>query len=80
MPNFTLDVILNETEPANRRIRQYRSAQSLVASNSSQSSPTGAGDSRFNDILRITCSPQRVCNVAHVDNAHLTISGSAAAP
>ncbi|MEZ4869538.1 MAG: choice-of-anchor Q domain-containing protein [Caldilineaceae bacterium] len=78
--NFTLDVILNETEAANRRIRQYRSAKPLVTANADQSGPDGAGDSRFNNILRVSCSPQRVCNLANVDSASLISSGSAAMP
>lgn len=78
--HFMLDVILNETEANNRLVRQYKSVQSLVTSNPEQSRPEGTGDSRFNNILRVSCSPQRVCNLQTVDAPHLSPSGNSATP
>lgn len=78
--HFTLDVILNETEPNNRRTHQYRSTQPLVTANADQHTPDGSGDSRFNNILRISCSTQRVCNLANFDRQHLMSSGTVTTP
>ena len=56
--NFTLDVILNETDGNNRRLYRYRSKTPLTdADGTASNRPTGAsGTSRFNNIVKVRCS------------------------
>ncbi|TWX72804.1 PKD domain-containing protein [Colwellia sp. C1TZA3] len=69
--NYTLDVILNETEGSNRRSFKFESTTPLTTSSSSEESPTGSGNSRFNDILSVSCSAQRVCTLKGFDTSKL---------
>lgn len=75
--NYTLDVVLNETEGSNRRLLKFNSIVPHTQSNSSQDGPSGSGASRFNDILAVSCSSQRICSLAGIDNSKLAQSGSA---
>lgn len=75
--NYTLDVVLNETEGSNRRLLKFNSIVPHTQSNSSQDGPRGSGASRFNDILAVSCSSQRICSLAGIDNSKLAQSGSA---
>lgn len=65
--HFTLDVILNETEGGNLRVLRFESSTPLTQGNASG----GAGGngpaspaSRFNDIVRISCSAEGICTLA----------------
>jgi len=69
---YSLDVILNETDPSRVRARHYESKVDLPHGNSSQNGPTGSGSSRFNDILSISCNTQRICLVSAVDSSKLS--------
>ena len=71
--NFILDVILNETDGNNRRLHHYKSVASLTSADGIASNgPNGqSGPSRFNDILRVTCSGQGVCLVDRFDENKL---------
>lgn len=69
--NFTLNVVLNETDSNNRRVLEFRSVTPLITADSGQKGPAGAGPSRFNGILRITCSAERICSLDKVDASRL---------
>ena len=75
--NFTLDVILNETEADNRRLHRYESVTPLTQSdNFRNSGPHGAsGPSRFNSLLTVSCNRQGVCLVNSVDESKLAPLG-----
>lgn len=75
--NYTLDVVVNETEGGNRRSLKFESIVPLTESNSSQNRPTGSGVSRFNDILTISCSSQSICSLSGIDTSKLVQAGSA---
>ncbi|AUC89682.1 hypothetical protein CW735_17095 [Alteromonas sp. MB-3u-76] len=75
--NYTLDVVFNETDSRNRRSLRFESITPHTQSTSRQNGPDGAGESRFNDILRVSCSAQRVCSLAGVDTSKLVQAGSA---
>lgn len=75
--NFTLDVILNETEGDNRRVLRFQSITQLPSGNGSENSPTGAGASRFNDIVTISCSDKGVCSLSGYSAAILAEYGRA---
>ena len=77
--NYTLDVIVNETEAGTRRSYKYQSATPLTVSNSSQDGPGDSGSSRFNDILSISCNADRVCQVSDYDRSKLSIAGETSA-
>ena len=76
--NFTLDVILNETEADNRRLHRYESVTPLTQSDGFRNAgPYGvSGPSRFNDILKISCNREGVCQVNSVDDSKLTAIGT----
>lgn len=76
--NYTLDIVLNETEGSNRRLLKFDSIVPHTQSSSSEDGPSGSGTSRFNDILTVSCSSQRICSLAGIDTSKLTQSGSAA--
>jgi uncharacterized protein YfaP (DUF2135 family) len=75
--NYTLDIVLNETDSDNRRLLKYESIVPHTQSNITQDNPSGTGASRFNDILTVSCSSQRICYLAEVDTAKLAQFGSA---
>ena len=75
--NYTLDVILNETEGMDRRLHRYASRTALPAGNSSEAGAAGSGASRFNDILKVLCSSEGKCRVGSVDTSKLTLAGEA---
>ena len=79
--NFTLDVILNETDGNNRRLYRYRSVTPLTGADRSASSrPTGAsGTSRFNDIVKVRCSGAGVCQMDRFDETKLASAGETGA-
>lgn len=74
--NYTLDVVLNETEGGNRRSLKFESIVAHTQSNSSQDGANGSGNSRFNDVLAVSCSNQRVCSLSGFDNSKLVQAGS----
>ena len=76
--NFTLDVILNETEADNRRLHRYESVTPLTQSDGFRNAgPYGvSGPSRFNDILKISCNREGVCQVNSVDESKLASIGT----
>jgi hypothetical protein len=45
---------------------------SATVSNNNETGPDGSGASRLNNILRISCNPQRVCSLAPFDPNILT--------
>ena len=53
---------MNENS-ANQILRHYESIQSLPRGDFSQASPSGSGDARFNDLLRVACDSQRICSI-----------------
>lgn len=69
---YSLDVIMNETDPTNVKLRHYESKQSLPSGNSSQNGPTGSGDARFNDVLSVVCNSNRICSIGSVDDTKLS--------
>jgi len=73
--NYALNVVLNETDGANRRFLHYESVAPLMVSNSRQNGPNGVGNSRFNDVLGIACSAQGVCSLAYYDSTKLSAEG-----
>lgn len=73
--NYTLDAILNETDGNNARSLKFSSTTPLTQSNRSDNGPNGAGASRFNDILSIGCSAQRVCSLSGFDSSKLAQAG-----
>ena len=75
--NFTLDVILNETDGNNRRLYRYRSITPLTDADTVASNrPTGAsGTSRFNDIVKVRCSGAGVCQMSQFDHTKLASVG-----
>ena len=75
--NFTLDVILNETDGNNRRLYRYRSLTPLTgADRTASSGPIGAsGASRFNDIVKVRCSGTGVCQMDQFDDTKLAPAG-----
>ena len=75
--NYSLDVVLNEIESGNRRSLKFDSVVPHTQSSSRQDDPGGSGVSRFNDILTVSCSSQRVCSLARVDTSKLAQAGSA---
>jgi carbonic anhydrase/uncharacterized protein YfaP (DUF2135 family) len=77
--NFTLNVVLNEneTEGNNRRVLEFHSVTPLTTANSGENGPDGSGASRYNDILRVSCSAERICSLAEVDSSRLTAPGHA---
>ena len=79
--NFTLDVILNETDGNNRRLYRYRSVTPLTGADRIASArPTGAsGASRFNDIVKVRCSGVGVCQMDQFDETKLAPAGEAGA-
>jgi len=70
--DYNLDVILNETEPQNRRSFRFESTAPHTTSNFAEDGPEGQGASRFNDLLRISCGSQRICDVTNFDSSKLT--------
>ena len=66
--NYTLNVILNETEVRDRRLRQFRSIEPLTLS-----------DRRFNSVLTVTCSASRICGLDDFDSSKLASGGSSTA-
>ncbi|AZQ85928.1 hypothetical protein EKO29_19165 [Colwellia sp. Arc7-635] len=72
--NYTVDVILNETEGANRRNYQFNSTTPLADSSSSEAGVDDIGTSRFNDILFITCNAASVCGLHDYDNDKLSLN------
>ncbi|WP_170246397.1 PKD domain-containing protein [Colwellia hornerae] len=72
--NYTIDVILNETEGANRRNYQFSSLTPLTDSSSSEAGVDDTGSSRFNDILFISCNAASVCGLSSFDNSKLSLS------
>ncbi|GAC13861.1 PKD domain-containing protein [Aliiglaciecola lipolytica] len=72
--NYTIDVILNETEGANRRNYQFNSTTPLTVSSSSEAGVDDTGTSRFNDILFISCNAARVCGLNGYDSSKLSLS------
>ena len=79
--NFTLDVILNETDGNNRRLYRYRSITPLTdADGTASNRPTGAsGTSRFNDIVKVRCSGAGVCQMSQLDHTKLASVGETGA-
>ena len=77
--NFTLDVILNEAGAGIRRVYKYQSAIPLTVSNSSHAGPGDSGNSRFNDILSVSCNVERVCQVSRFDRSKLSLAGETSA-
>ena len=79
--NFTLDVILNETDGNNRRLYRYRSITPLTdADNVASNRPTGAsGTSRFNDIVKVRCSGAGACQMSRFDHTKLASVGETGA-
>ncbi|MCV6607192.1 MAG: hypothetical protein OIF32_03175, partial [Campylobacterales bacterium] len=69
--NFTLDIVLNETETSSLRVRHYDSNQSLIQGNSAEHSPTGTGNSRFNDIVSINCNESKICFIGDINSSVL---------
>ena len=63
--NFTLDVILNETEADSRRLHRYKSVTPLTPANT-----------WFGDILKISCSRDGVCQVNSIDESKLASIGT----
>ena len=76
---YTLDVILNETERGRRRVHGYSSVRPLTVSNSFENGPNGTGPSRFNDVLRVACGADRICSVRSTGLAARGTSGGVAA-
>jgi uncharacterized protein YfaP (DUF2135 family) len=74
---YTLDIVLNETEGSNRRLLKFDSIVPHTQSSRGEDGPSGSGASRFNDILTISCSSQRICSLAGIDTGKLAQSGSA---
>ena len=75
--NYTMDVIVNEVGAGKRRSYKYQSATPLTVPNRSQNRPGGSGSSRFNDILSVSCSTGRVCQVSDYDESKLSPGGEA---
>ncbi len=63
--SYSLDLILNEQEPANIRRFRYGSVAPMTASSSAKEAlgPDGRGPSRHNDVLTISCDPDGVCSL-----------------
>ena len=79
--NYTLDVILNETDPGKRRLRRYESTVPLTVSTYQHAGPSGSGPSRFNDVLTVYCSDSnRDCSVTNIDTSKLAAAGAAGTP
>lgn len=74
--NYSLDVVLNETNGTNRRLLKFDSIEALTESSSGEAGPDNEGLSRFNDLLEITCSNQRVCSLGAFDSSKLEKAGS----
>lgn len=72
--NYTIDVILNETEGANRRNYHFSSIIPLIDSSSSDDGVDSEGTSRFNDILFVDCNAARVCGLKGFDSSKLSLS------
>ena len=72
--HYTLDVILNETEGNARRLRKFESIVPLTESTLFYGhGPNGPATrtSRFNDIVSIRCSTQRICSVSRSDRSRV---------
>ena len=69
--DYTLDVILNEAEAHNRRFFRFVSTRPHTTANPTQGGPNGSGASRFNDVVRVTCSTERVCTLSGFDSNKL---------
>lgn len=75
---FTLDVILNETEGDNLRVLRFESVLPLTNGTAGGGNrPEGVANptSRFNNIVRIVCSPEGVCSLGAYDTSILTVYG-----
>ena len=72
--NFTLDVILNETEGANRRVLRFESTVGLEQTTRGAGAGVGqpADATRFNDVVKVSCSSERICSLASFDNTKLS--------
>ncbi len=70
--DYSIDVVLNETEPGNLRVRHYDSIVPLTEGDSSLASPTGAetAGKRYNDIISVKCAG--TCDVDGFSNSKLT--------
>ena len=75
--NYTLDIVLNETG-SNRRVQRYKSIVPLTVADSGQDGPDGSGASRFNDVLLVACSTQRICRISGFDDSKLAPAGRSA--
>lgn len=69
---YSIDVILNETDEANKIIRHYEAVQPLPYGDESDSGPTGSGGSRFNNVLIVNCNAEQVCGIGYVDSSKLS--------
>ncbi len=72
---YTLDLILNEGEPANRRRLRYSSITSISRASTERGvhGPSGSGSSRHNDVLTIGCDNSGVCSVEAVDGTYVEL-------
>ena len=70
---YSIDVIVNEMNSANRIIKHYESKVLLLSGNSSEDGADGSGNSRFNNILKISCDSQRLCSIGGIDNNKLEL-------
>lgn len=78
---FSLDVILNETDGANRRFLKFESLEANSLFNDMLGGINIMGDARFDDVVEISCSSEGVCSLAAFDTSRVaeagTISGAA---
>ena len=64
---------MNEMDPTKRDIKHYESIVSLPSGNSSERGPTGSGNSRFNDILKVGCDAQDLCSISYFSPSKLEL-------
>ena len=74
--HYTLDVVLNEQHDGDRRLLRFDSVVPLTVSEGTAAGPNGFGDSRFNDLLRISCSGAQVCTLSSFDDEKLRQAGT----
>jgi len=75
--NYVLNVILNETDGAsNFRSYKFNSIVPHYEGNSDEDGPDGSGDSRYNDLINISCNNQGICALSQFDLSKLAQNNS----
>lgn len=73
---FSLDVILNETDGANRRFLKFESLEASALFNAMLGGINITGDARFDDVVEISCSSEGICSLATFDATRVAEAGS----